>query len=131
MFKKLLNFLVQVVAKFHNFILSLNDHFGVALTDKQLHFIVIGIIGLILLLIINPMFKKLSEKHNIMVISWIYVFTIMVVLTLMIEIGQDISGTGNMEFADIMAGLLGFIIISLVYIIGKKIIDKLKNKENK
>ena len=44
-----------------------------------------------------------------MVIAWIYVFTVMIVLTFAIEIGQKITNTGNMEFADIMFGLVGFL----------------------
>ena len=36
-----------------------------------------------------------------MVIAWIYVFTLIIVITFAIEIGQKVTNTGNMEFADI------------------------------
>ena len=122
MFKRLLDYIVRVIYKFHQFFLSLNDKYGVALTDKQLHFIVIGSLGVALLLVIYPIFKWLAKKNMIITISWIYVFTILLAFTLFIEIGQGVSGTGDMEFADIVAGLMGFIIISLALIIVSKII---------
>ena len=48
--------------------------------DKQLHFLVIGIIGMLILVIIYPLFKILSENH-ILAIAFIYVFTVIVVIT--------------------------------------------------
>ena len=122
MFKRLLDYIVRIIYKFHQFILSLNDKYGVTLTDKQLHFIVIGLIGVALLLVIYPIFKWLAKKNMVISISWIYVFTILLALTLFIEIGQEVSGTGDMEFADIVAGLMGFIVISLALIIVSKIL---------
>ena len=122
MFKRLLDYIVRIIYKFHQFILSLNDKYGVTLTDKQLHFIVIGLIGVLLLLVIYPIFKWLAKKNMVISISWIYVFTILLALTLFIEIGQGVSGTGDMEFADIVAGLMGFIVISLALILVSKIL---------
>ena len=37
-------------------------------------------------------------------------------ITFAIEIGQKITNTGNMEFADIMFGLVGFIAMFLVFL---------------
>ena len=48
-------------------------------------------------------------------ISWIYTFTVIVVITFAIEIGQHITGTGSMEFADIVFGIVGFLLMYLVY----------------
>jgi glycopeptide antibiotics resistance protein len=39
----------------------------------------------------------------------------MIVITFAIEIGQQITHTGNMEFADIMFGLVGFIAMFAVF----------------
>ena len=131
MFRKLLDFIVRFVYKIHQAILSINDKGAITLTDKQLHFIVIGIVGLILLMIVYPIFKWLAKKNMVMSIAWIYVFTILVAITLLIEIGQDVTGTGDLEFKDIVAGLLGFIVISIGYIIFKKIVSLIKkDKEN-
>ena len=131
MFRKLLDFIVRFVYKIHQTILSINDKGAITLTDKQLHFIVIGIVGLILLMIVYPIFKWLAKKNMIMSIAWIYVFTILVAITLLIEIGQDVTGTGDLEFKDIVAGLLGFIVISIGYIIFKKIVSLIRKDKEK
>ena len=131
MFKAFLYKLVNLVYKVHQKILSINDKGGITLTDKQLHFIVVGLFGLVLLIIIYPIFKWLAKKNLIMSITWIYVFSILVAITLLIEIGQGITGTGDLEFKDIMAGLLGFIIISLGYITIRQIFIVIYNKVKK
>ena len=48
-------------------------------------------------------------------LTWIYVFTLIIVLTFAIEIGQKITHSGNMEFADIMTGVLGFVLMFFVF----------------
>lgn len=106
---------VDIVADIHRYILSINDSHQIGLTDKQLHFLVIGVLGMLMLFVVYPVFKWLSEKHHVMVVAWIYVFTMMVVITFAIEIGQKLTNTGNMEFADIMFGLLGFIAMFIVF----------------
>lgn len=130
MFRKLLTKTVTFINLFHDFVLSFNDRFGIALTDKQLHFLFVGVIGIILLIIIHPIFKWLVDKaKSLMVISWIYVFSILVALTLAIEIGQKVTGSGDMDFADIVAGIAGFFIMSAIYLIVRKIYLNIKNKE--
>jgi hypothetical protein len=52
-----------------------------------------------------------------MVISWIYVFTLILVITFSIEIGQRMTGTGDMEFADIVSGIGGFICMFAIFAI--------------
>lgn len=131
MFKTFLYKLVNLVYRVHQKILSLNDKGGIALTDKQLHFIVIGLFGLALLIVIYPVFKWLAKKNMVMSITWIYVFTVLVSITLLIEIGQGITGTGDLDFKDIVAGLLGFIVISFGFIVVRQIYVAIKNKSNK
>lgn len=128
MFRKFIDLAIRIVNGAHTKILSLNDHSGLFLSDKQLHFIVIGIVGMALLLIVFPIFKYLARQNKVMAISWIYVFTIMTVISCLIEIGQKITGSGDMDFADILAGLVGFILISFVYIIIRKLFFKEKDK---
>ena len=84
------------------------------LTDKQLHFLVAGLAGMGLLLLIYPLFLALSKKH-VLAIAWIYVFTVMVVLTFAIEIGQGLSGTGTMDLDDVISGLTGFLFLFAVF----------------
>ena len=97
----LLYYLVEKMAIIHDAIMTWNDSCENILSVKELHFIVIGIIGMALLLVIYPLFKALS-KHHVLIIAWIYVFTVMVVVTFSIEIGQGITHTGNMEMEDIV-----------------------------
>ena len=137
--KEILYKLVGIVALIHNYLMKLNDKFEYNFSDKELHFLVIGVIGLLMVFVIYPFFKWLAKKNHVMIISWIYVFTLIIVITFAIEIGQKISNTGNMEFADIMFGVFGFFVmffifacIREVYHLIKKLLNHLKNgkKEN-
>lgn len=100
--------IMGIIARIHNYIMHLNDRFEYNFSDKALHFLVIGVLGIGLIFVVYPLFKWLAQKKHIMVIAWIYVFTLILVITFAIEIGQKISGTGNMEFDDIVFGMLGF-----------------------
>ena len=115
--KEFLYSCVGIVAKFHDQIMRLNDAFETNFSDKDLHFLIIGILGMLMLFVIYPLFKALAKKNHEMVIAWIYVFTVIVVITFAIEIGQKITGTGHMEFADIMYGLVGFLAMFAVFIV--------------
>ena len=111
---KLLYAVVGLIAKIHSAILTWNDSCETVLSDKQLHFLVIGVIGMMMLFVIFPLFKALSKNH-VLVIAWIYVFTVMVVLTFAIEIGQGITHTGTLDFDDIVFGLVGFMVMFLIF----------------
>lgn len=100
--------MIEYVAKIHNYIMGLNDKYEYDFSDKQLHFLVIGVIGMLLIFIVYPLFKWLARTGHVMVIAWIYVFTVILVITFAIEIGQKVTNTGNMEFADIVFGVVGF-----------------------
>jgi len=115
--KELLYWIVGIIAKFHDKIMSLNNAFEANFTDKELHFLVIGLLGMAMLFVIYPLFKYLAKHNHEMVIAWIYVFTVVVVITFAIEIGQKITGTGHMEFADIMFGLVGFMSMFIAFCI--------------
>ena len=68
-----------------------------------------------MIFVIYPLFKLLAKHNHEMVIAWIYVTTVIVVITFAIEIGQKITGTGSMEFADIMYGVVGFFAMFAVF----------------
>lgn len=114
--KELLYLGVGIVAQIHNKIMQWNNAFEVNFTDKEMHFLVIGLLGMAMIFVVYPLFKYLAKRNHEMVIAWIYVFTVIVVITFAIEIGQKITNTGNMEFADIMFGLVGFIAMFLVFL---------------
>lgn len=118
--ERMLEGMVIFVAKIHNYILSLNDAYEKNFTDKQLHFLVIGIWGMLILMVIYPLFKLLSENH-ILAIAFIYVFTVIVVITFAIEIGQKISDSGTMDFADIVFGIAGFLLMFVIFAVIRQI----------
>ena len=95
MFTRLMYWLVSVIARLHEYFLKINDYTSVPLNDKELHFLIIGVLGILILWVVYPLFKYLAKKDHVMVIAWIYVFTLMIVLTFAIEIGQGITHTGS------------------------------------
>jgi hypothetical protein len=103
------------VAEIHNQILSINDRGGWYFNDKQLHFIVIGVLGMIGIFIFYPLFKLLAKYDHEMVIAFLYVFTLVLVVSFAIEIGQWYSGTGRMESEDMAYGIAGFLIMFLIF----------------
>ena len=97
-------------------IMQLNNAFEANLSDKDLHFLVIGILGMAMIFVVYPVFLFLAKRNHVMFIAWIYVFTVIVGLSFAIEIGQKVTNSGNMEFADIMYGLVGFLAMFLAFL---------------
>lgn len=123
---RIINLFVVLMAKFHDKILSI---FGGTLSDKWLHFLFIGLIGFAMLMIIQPLFKWLASHDGTILITFIYVFTLILVLTFAIEIGQWYSHTGDMDFYDIASGVAGFFVFFGIYLVGYLIYRS--NKSNK
>lgn len=119
--KEFLYTIVEYIARIHSYILRLNDAYEYNFTDKELHFLVIGILGMAFIFVIYPIFKWLAKHDHVMTITWIYVFTLIIVITFAIEIGQKVTNTGNMEFADIVMGVFGFIVMFLVFAVIREI----------
>lgn len=107
--------IVEMIARVHSYLLKMNDSYEYNFSDKELHFLIIGAMGMLMIFVVHPVFKWLVRTDHIMVISWIYVFTLIIVITFAIEIGQRVTHTGVMEFADIMFGVVGFISMFLVF----------------
>ena len=61
--KELLYWIVEWIAKIHSHILRLNDAYEYNFTDKELHFLVIGMMGMGFIFVVYPVFKWL-EKHD-------------------------------------------------------------------
>lgn len=107
--------IVGLIAEAHTYLLQLNDDFEFYFNDKELHFLIIGLLGMIMIICIYPIFKWLAKKEHYLTLTWIYVFTLIIVITFAIEIGQKVTNTGSMEFADIMFGVVGFLAMFIVY----------------
>lgn len=120
--KQLLYKIVEYIAKIHGWILHLNDAYEYNFTDKQLHFLVIGVLGMGLIFAVYPVFKWLARRGHVMTIAWIYVFTLIIVITFAIEIGQKVTNTGAMEFADVVMGVFGFVVMFTVFALIREIV---------
>ena len=114
MFETFLRDMTMLVAQVHATLMHLNDSFELRLDDKALHFIVMAVLGMLLFFVVHFVFKRLA-RISISVLSFIYVFTVMTVLGFAIEIGQRITGTGSMDFGDVVAGLYGVLAFFGVY----------------
>ncbi|HLR80093.1 MAG TPA: hypothetical protein VK119_05875 [Bacillota bacterium] len=109
------------------------DRFGLHMTDKELHFWVFGIVGIVTFFIVYVLFKVIANmKWSIAILSFIYTFTVMVVLVFAIELQQALTNRGNMEFADAVMGLWGFLVFfagyAVVALLGYIIIHIFKKK---
>ena len=115
--KTFLYTIIEYISKFHSLFMRLNDAYEYNLSDKELHFLIIGFLGMGCIFIVYPIFKWLAKRDHIMTIAWIYVFTLIIVITFAIEIGQKVTGTGVMEFADIAFGVVGFLCMYIIFAI--------------
>ncbi|WP_078411346.1 hypothetical protein [Priestia abyssalis] len=114
--KDIILFLTEVVNNIHDVLINVAEAFGLQLTDKDLHFWIIGIIGIFTFFPVYLFFKMLSKwRWSITAISFVYTFTVMTVLVFAIEIQQAITDRGHMEFSDAVIGLWGFIVFFAVY----------------
>ena len=114
MFEMLLRELTLIMAQVHESLLRLNDGFEFSFNDKELHFIIMALLAMVLFYVVHAVFSRLA-RWSITAVSFIYVFTVMTVLGFAIEIDQRISGTGEMDMADVVAGLYGVLAFIAVY----------------
>lgn len=116
--RTLLKILSELTNLFHWLFEYVFSMLGISLTDKDLHFIVIGIMGIFIFIFTNVLFKFLA-KYSIELISFVFTFTVLIVITFAIEIQQYVTGSGNMEFDDIIFGLFGFLSFIFIYVLFK------------
>lgn len=117
-----IKFIVGIINELHDKIIVLLDLLGLNFTDKELHFWVFGIAGIILFVFVDKIFKWIS-KWSITAISFIYTITFLIIMVLAIEIQQKITGRGNMEFNDALASILGFLAFFGVYVVMKLLLN--------
>ena len=113
--------MTMLMAQVHDMLMRINDGFELQLGDKDWHFIIMAAIAMVLFWMVHFVFKRLA-KWSITAVSFIYVFTVMTVLGFAVEIGQKITGTGEMDFSDIVAGLYGVLAFFAVYSVYRLII---------
>lgn len=115
--KDFLYWIVYRLADIHSWIMQLNNNLEPNFSDKELHFLVIGGVGMVIFLVVHPIVKFLVRRGWVMAVSWLYTLTLIVVLTFGIEIGQKVTSTGTMDFADIVFGIGGFLAGFAIYLV--------------
>ena len=125
--EQFLYWIAMLIARIHSVIMDLNNQFEYYLTDKELHFIIMGALGLIMVFVLYPLFKWLAAKGRIMIVTFLYVVTVIIVIAFAIEIGQRLTGTGAMESGDITSGLMGFLVMFVVFIAIRGIYHGIRN----
>ena len=120
-FKKIIVKAVSLVTYMHGKILGINDSNELFLSDKELHFYTVAVFGVILLFCLYPLFKYMVKRNKTMLITWLFVFLFLVGFTLLIEVGQKLTGTGDMDYLDTVAGLMGFIVASAILLIVREL----------
>jgi len=127
--KEIIKIIAEIVNEVHDLLLDFTNLMGWNLTDKDLHFWVIGILGIFIFLVVRVVFKMLSE-WSIAAISFVYTFTVLVVIVFAIEIQQKLTGRGNMEFLDAVIGLWGFLIFFGIYLVIRLIVYVVRRSLN-
>ena len=132
----LLKAIAELINNIHDGVLDIVKMGDYVINDKKLHFISMAIIGMFIFACTQFLFKRLA-KYSITAISFVYTFTVMIIIVFAIEIQQKLTNRGNMEFADIAYGIYGFLYVFLIYIaiksifrISKIIFKKLEDKKN-
>lgn len=129
----------EILNNIHDFIqIYVSNSLNLGLNDKDLHFWIMGIIGISVFLFVLILSKWISKMpFGITILSFIYSFTFMVVLVFAIEIQQALTKRGNMEFQDAAVGLwgffvffIGFVIISSIFLLTKKLLNRFINKDS-
>lgn len=127
--KEIIQILAEIVNNLHDFILFfVSDTLNSNATDKDLHFWIMGIIGIIIFLFVLFLSNLIARmRFGITILSFLYTFTVMVVLVFAIEIQQALTSRGNMEFQDAAIGLWGFIVFFMVFALLSSLFLLVKN----
>ena len=115
--KEGIKLIVEFINNLHDFLIIIFNEYGFNLTDKDLHFWIMGFIGIFIFFSVYVISKWLSKlRFGITGLSFLFTLTFMFVLVFAIEIQQAITSRGNMEFMRCIIGLWGFIVFFIVYI---------------
>ena len=116
-FKKIIVKAVSLITYMHERIMGINDSNELFLSDKELHFYTVAIFGVLLLFCLYPLFRYMVKRNKTLLITWLFVFVFLVGFTLLIEVGQKLTGTGDMDYLDTVAGLMGFVLASIIILV--------------
>ena len=96
--------------------LRINDAGGWYFDDKQLHFIVFGVFGMLLIFVLYPLFKMLAKRDHTMVITWLMCYGDNSAC-LCYRDRPVVYGNGRDGEQDIAYGITGFLVMFLIFAI--------------
>ena len=120
---------VAYIARVHDKLAECNRMLASPYSDKEMHFIVTAAFGLLLFLLLLPLFRLLTKFGRSGIMAWLFSFMAVLFITFAIEVGQQVTGTGGLELEDIVYSIVGFLIASaaaglvyLLYLLVRKIL---------
>lgn len=114
--RNFLIWLVNTTQHMHDEITLITRNAGANFNDKALHFITfIGITAVVMML--SQVLFRILAKQRVTTISIIYTSSVVTGLAFGIELMQGVTGTGRMELADAIYGVLGMASYLFVYVI--------------
>ena len=111
-YKEWLKEIVVWVADIHDKFLEYSKNLPSPLTDKDLHFLVIGAFGLAVFILSFFLFRLLSRLNRYGMMAWLFSFAVVLFVVFAIEVGQHLTKTGSLELGDIAYGVMGFLYAS-------------------
>ncbi len=126
---KILSLIADIVNRFHDLLRVVLSALGFP-GDKEQHFIVIGLIGMAVFLCTHLVVKLLA-KWRLEAVSFLITGILLVVLVFGIEIVQLMSGSGQVEFRDMMAGLWGFVCFYCIFLAGRYVYHKIAHHRDR
>ena len=119
---QMLKSLAAIMNELHHVIGLVTERMGLELSDKDLHFWTFGLFGVIMFILVDMLFRQIA-KWSISALSFLYTLTFLAILAISIEVQQRITQQGAMQFSDIAAGLLGFLVLFVAYALSKTVWD--------
>ncbi|NLW44122.1 MAG: hypothetical protein GXY92_02930 [Syntrophomonadaceae bacterium] len=104
----------RIVNFLHDSISIMVQQSGAPIGDKELHFWVFGLIGMIIFFFSYSVFKYL-QRWGLGAVSFVFTGIILTILAVGIEVEQYITSRGQMDTLDVVAGLAGFLAFFLAY----------------
>ena len=109
--KDLMLWFILLIARVHDRLLAVSNRLPTGLTDKQLHFVIFGLFGALLFVLLYYPVRGLVRRGRVGALCFLMTFLMVFLFAFAVEVGQFATGTGRMEVADITAGILGFLCI--------------------
>lgn len=99
--------LIEWIGLVHDRLLTLNDRFPAVLTDKELHFLLFGLLGLVLCWLFGVLLRLCARRGRFVLPALLFALAAVTALAFAVEAAQQLTHTGQGELADVRAGVTG------------------------